>query len=154
MSPAARGARLKPTFSRLIFAVKGLDVIKSVWPSGAARATTCVPILPLAPGLFSTTTGWFQRRWISSPMLRARMSGPVPGVNGTTMVMVRPAVCADAASGSAKAAASASAPRSVHRRIVQVVMAPLLAEPFRRQMLPPQSSVRKNKKPGITAGLL
>ncbi|MNC74835.1 hypothetical protein D3C75_1262600 [compost metagenome] len=30
----------------------------SVWPSGAARTTYSVPILPPAPGLFSTTKGW------------------------------------------------------------------------------------------------
>jgi hypothetical protein len=29
----------------------------SVRPSGAARATDWVPMLPLAPGRFSTTTG-------------------------------------------------------------------------------------------------
>ena len=29
---------------------------------GRTRAATCVPMLPLAPGLFSTTTGWLQRR--------------------------------------------------------------------------------------------
>jgi hypothetical protein len=41
---------------RLTFAVKGLEIITSVWPSGAARATTCVPMLPDAPGLLSITT--------------------------------------------------------------------------------------------------
>ena len=33
--------------------------ITSVYPSGAALATYSQPMLPLAPGLFSTTTGWF-----------------------------------------------------------------------------------------------
>lgn len=31
--------------------------ISTVWPSGALRATCAVPMLPAAPGLFSTTTG-------------------------------------------------------------------------------------------------
>ena len=40
-----------------MFWVNGEVVSISVWPSAAARATTCVPMLPLAPGLFSMTTG-------------------------------------------------------------------------------------------------
>src|SRR5262245_7507545 len=47
--------------TRLIFAVNGLLTIASTWPSGAARATDCVTTFPLAPGLFSMTTDWFQR---------------------------------------------------------------------------------------------
>jgi hypothetical protein len=31
--------------------------ISSVWPSGAALATNCAPMLPDAPALLSTTTG-------------------------------------------------------------------------------------------------
>src|SRR5690242_3274870 len=56
----------------------------------AARPATCVPMLPLAPGLFSITTGWRHRPWISSPSRRAKMLGPVRGVYGTMMVMVCP----------------------------------------------------------------
>ena len=40
-------------------------------------------MLPLAPGRFSTTTGTFQRSLKPGPSARARMSMPVPGVNGT-----------------------------------------------------------------------
>jgi len=32
-------------------------VTRRVWPSGVERAAACVPMLPLAPGLFSTITG-------------------------------------------------------------------------------------------------
>ncbi len=32
--------------------------ITSVWPSGSALATKSKPIIPPAPGLFSTTHGW------------------------------------------------------------------------------------------------
>src|SRR5690349_8569591 len=41
-------------------------------------------MLPLAPGLFSTTTGCFQRSESLGASTRARMSMPVPVVNGTT----------------------------------------------------------------------
>src|SRR5260370_8216459 len=46
-------------------------------------------MLPLAPGLFSTTTGWPHFSLSFGPMTRARMSMPVPGENGTTSVTVR-----------------------------------------------------------------
>jgi hypothetical protein len=31
---------------------------RNTWPSGAARATVAVPVLPEAPERFSTTIGW------------------------------------------------------------------------------------------------
>jgi hypothetical protein len=52
------------------------------------------------------------------------MSGPVPGVNGTTMVMVRPAVCPKAPDATASAAENTSATPSADRLILQIVMAP------------------------------
>lgn len=55
----------------------------SVWPSGLARATCWLPMLPLAPTTFSTTTGWPRRAESRSATKRAMMSGPVPGVKGT-----------------------------------------------------------------------
>src|SRR5215475_10935581 len=70
-----------------------------VWPSGLALATKSVPMLPLAPGLFSTTTGCFHRSESLGPITRARMSMPVPVVNGTTRVTGRlgkPCACASA----------------------------------------------------------
>ncbi len=54
-----------------------------VLPSGLARATTWLPILPEAPGMFSTTTGWPSRALSRSATKRAIMSGPVAGVKGT-----------------------------------------------------------------------
>ena len=56
----------------------------SVRPSGLARATCWLPILPVAPATFSTTTGWPSLGDSLSATKRAMMSGPVPGVNGTT----------------------------------------------------------------------
>src|SRR5258706_337051 len=34
-----------------------------VWPSGAARAASAVPMVPIAPGLFSITNGWPSDSW-------------------------------------------------------------------------------------------
>ena len=56
-----------------------------VSPSGLARATCWLPILPEAPATLSTTTGWPSLGDSFSATKRAMMSGPVPGVNGTTM---------------------------------------------------------------------
>ena len=56
-----------------------------VRPSGLARATCWLPILPEAPATFSTTTGWPSLGDSFSATKRAMMSGPVPGVKGTTM---------------------------------------------------------------------
>ena len=60
--------------------VKVFTVTISVWPSGGAFATKSVPMLPLAPALFSTTTGWPHLSESFGAMTRARMSIPLPGV--------------------------------------------------------------------------
>src|SRR5476649_1530018 len=57
----------------------------SVSPSGLARATCWLPILPEAPATLSTTTGWPSFALSFSARKRPIMSGPVPGVKGTTM---------------------------------------------------------------------
>ncbi|MNL33178.1 hypothetical protein D3C87_1550730 [compost metagenome] len=57
----------------------------SVYPSGLLRATSCVPMMPLAPGLFSTTTGWPRSMAICLPRLRATTSVMLPGGKGTTI---------------------------------------------------------------------
>ena len=72
----------------------------SVWPSGLARATCWLPMLPLAPATLSTTTGWPSLADSLSATKRAMMSGPVPGVKGTTT--------RTGWSGQAKAAGAAS----------------------------------------------
>lgn len=97
--------------NRLPLVTKVLAIINRVWPSGAARAATWVPILPLAPGLLSTTTGWPQCRVSSAPSARARISMPVPGLYGTMMVIGRPATWA--AAGRRETATRRSAPTAV-----------------------------------------
>ncbi|MNL65648.1 hypothetical protein D3C87_1900050 [compost metagenome] len=57
----------------------------SVLPSGAAWATASPPMLPPAPGLLSTTTGWPHDGEIFSEKIRARMSGAPPLGKPTTM---------------------------------------------------------------------
>ena len=55
----------------------------SVCPSGAALATAAVPVLPLAPGRFSTTNGLPSFVCKRSATMRAMLSGVDPAVNGT-----------------------------------------------------------------------
>src|SRR3954468_20651394 len=59
-------------------------VTRSVSPSAGAFATKSAPMLPVAPGLLSTTIGTFRRSDSFGPSTRERMSAPVPGVKGTT----------------------------------------------------------------------
>src|SRR4249919_2769509 len=78
----------------------------SVEPSGVALATTSVPRLPLAPGLFSTRKvllGYF----LESPSAtrRATISGVDPGPNGTmirTVFVGQSCASADSAGRSRK----------------------------------------------------
>ncbi len=85
----------------------------SVWPSGAAPATACVPLLPPAPGRLSTPTCWPRRAPRRSATTRAPVSVTPPGVKGPTrrIGLLGKSACASAggaASVSALEAASAS----------------------------------------------
>jgi hypothetical protein len=62
-----------------------------VVPSGAARDTASVPIIPLAPGRFSTTMVTPCARPICSAIRRATKSVLAPGGTGTTILIVRAA---------------------------------------------------------------
>src|SRR5688572_13550911 len=55
----------------------------SVVPSGADLATALAPIVPPAPGRFSTVTVWPHISPSFCPTVRARMSVALPAVNGT-----------------------------------------------------------------------
>ena len=57
-----------------------------VWPSGSARATAPMPIVPPAPGRFSTTKGWPSCSDSRCATVRAMMSVALPAVNGTITV--------------------------------------------------------------------
>jgi len=91
-----------------------------VWPSGAARATSCVPTTVAAPGLCSTTTGC--PRSCCSVVCTMRTSGSMvpPGVKGMmtrTGWVGAQAGCARAMAGSARLARAA-------RRVRRMAAAP------------------------------
>ena len=65
------------------------STIPSVYPSGAALATTSVPMLPPAPGRFSITNGCLRLSDSLSAMTRATMSDGEPAVDGTTSLIGR-----------------------------------------------------------------
>src|SRR2546421_8012947 len=75
----------------------------SVWPSAALLATKSAPMLPPAPGLFSTTTGCPRACCSFGAIRRAERSTGPPGAYGTTrwigLVWAKP--CAAAASAAA-----------------------------------------------------
>ena len=55
-----------------------------VWPSGAARATSCAAIMVLAPGLFSTSTGTPSASASLGATTRAWMSVVPPAAKPTS----------------------------------------------------------------------
>ncbi|MNT44333.1 hypothetical protein D3C72_1808550 [compost metagenome] len=55
----------------------------TVWPS-VARATSCMPMLPPAPGLLSTTTGWPSAFCRAGCISRDTMSPGAPAGKATT----------------------------------------------------------------------
>src|SRR4051794_37130462 len=77
-------------------------------------------MLPEAPATFSTTTGWPILADSRSATKRAMMSGPVPGVNGTTMRTgwSGQAKAARKATGAAREAAARG--RNERRRMVRI----------------------------------
>src|SRR6266850_2247990 len=82
-----------------------------VWPSGGDFTTISVPIVPDAPGLFSTKNGWSKRACSLGASSRATMSGPAAGVNGTTIRTGRLDIpWASAPNGAVARAASAATP--------------------------------------------
>jgi len=89
-----------------------LTLTSSVVPSGVARTTSCVPMLPEAPGLFSTKKGRLRRSERPGAIWRAIRSMPVPGVKGT----IRRTGASAEPWARAKGAASAASPPSRMRR--------------------------------------
>jgi hypothetical protein len=70
------------------FKTKLVDATKSVEPSGLALETKSLAMLPLAPGLLSTTTTAPNRALSSLAKSLAKMSGPAAGVVGTIKLML------------------------------------------------------------------
>src|SRR5690606_3652240 len=96
---------------------KLLDVASvTVWQSGAAAATVCAPISPLAPGRFSMTRFRPVRSDTAGPTMRIRMSAPPPAGKATiTLSDLDAAPCAAAAAGKAE---TASTPARNNHRVV------------------------------------
>jgi hypothetical protein len=67
------------------FTACGVVAISTVYPSGAARATTSVPMFVDAPARLSTMMLCPMMAWSLGARSRARMSVPPPGTAGTTM---------------------------------------------------------------------
>ncbi|KAG1532979.1 hypothetical protein G6F50_016024 [Rhizopus delemar] len=93
-------------------AVSPADPSSIVDPSGADRTTVCAPSMPLAPGLFSTTTpcGISLRR--RSASRRPMPSTPPPAANGTIKLTGRPTSAAWTEGSGARAVAARAAAAS------------------------------------------
>ena len=87
-----------------------------MWPSAGALTTISTPMLPFAPGRFSTTKGWAKPLLKSAASARARKSTEPPGGLVATMRTARlgQAGCAIEFTGSASD--SIAKPRMGNRR--------------------------------------
>src|SRR5437868_7546463 len=100
----------------------------SVW-SSVALATWSAAMLPEAPGLLSTTTGWPRALASGSAMVRAAMSGVEPPGKPTIRrigLVGQAAPCAEAASGRAPVAKPQAA--AIRRALLEGCMETRLGE--------------------------
>ncbi len=117
MATSATGAKsLSGSKGRFLYShaliTCGVPVKSSVWPSGRAFATKSAPIVPPAPGLFSTNTCSPMAVDSRAARIRAGTSANPPGDSGTTMRTGRfGQVCADAAEAAASSAAASALKR-------------------------------------------
>ena len=95
-----------------------------MWPRisvcwSSARATSCMAMLPAAPGLLSTNTLWPRVLLSSAAVERATISELPPGAKGTTKRtdLAGHAACADAVAGSRPPRARAPPAPSRWRRV-------------------------------------
>src|SRR6185436_12748515 len=85
-------------------------MMRSVRPSGTARATIVEPIWLLPPGRLSTTICWPRRSASGPATMRPSVSFVPPGASGTTSRIGRPGwFCAAAVKDSAASAAASNA---------------------------------------------
>ena len=121
MSPSGSTAGL--SISNLLATVAAVKLTSRVWPSGAARATSAVATMPVAPGLLSTTTLVPSSLLSHSAMNRLKMSAPPPGPLGMTRRIGLPAGQADwaRAAGVANAVPRAPSAASTLRRWEEVI---------------------------------
>ena len=126
----------KPRFGkRCGFTVSApLVPISRVCPSGALRTTFSVPMLPLEPVRFSTTTGWPRLSVSRSARMRAATSVAPPAGKGTTKRSGREgdhaaAAWARASEGAPRPAATAS--RMWRRRSMVCLRSSAVSTPSR-----------------------
>ncbi len=95
----------------------------SVAPSGRARTTWLAAMVPAAPVMLLTTTGWPRAGWNSAASRRATMSAAEPAPKAVTMVTVAPAGCARAVVpvGAEDAASSKPAARAMWRLVSRLL---------------------------------
>ena len=89
------------------------DTMPKVKPSGAALTTVEVPVMPPAPGWFSTTTGWPKALPSATVAARTMASTPEPALIGR-MKRTGRSPCAQAGQA-ASAATPAPRPSSARR---------------------------------------
>ena len=100
--------------------VSALIATPKVWPSGAACATACVPMMVPPPGRLSTTTGWPHSSASRAAMGRTMASVAPPASSGEISLTARVGRKADwAAAGRTRppAATAATPTRSRRRKI-------------------------------------
>src|SRR6476619_7501506 len=101
---------------------------RKVYPSGAARATACVPTRLAAPALFSTTNCCPRARESLSAMTRHSTSGLLPAGCGTTTDTGR---CGhDCASAGFERQSAMPVNRALRERFRMVILLELFAGDF------------------------
>src|SRR5713101_6664704 len=93
----------------------------SVYPSGAALATSSLERLPLEPGRFSTTTGWPSASPSRGETTRAIVSVAPPGGLGTNRRIGRLGYCAQAAAEHRDRRSAATTPEGRRKQFVLMV---------------------------------
>ena len=124
-------------FSSLAIVMLPLIITPIVW-SSVALTTASAAMLPPAPGLLSTITGWPSALDSGSAIVRATRSGVEPPGKPTRMRSGRVGQAAVAASGLAPVCASTGAEAAARaadravRREMENVMEAVLVRPCRR----------------------
>src|SRR5215470_18910736 len=98
--------------------------MNSVEPSGAAFADACAPMMVLAPGRFSITTGCPQSWLMVWPIRRATMSLGPPAGKGTMIRIGRLGKLADGSSAAAAHDAEIARPAASRKRTARTIAPP------------------------------
>ena len=105
-----------------LFTAVDIVVIMNVCPSAGAFTRACVPMMVLAPGIASTTTGCPKRRARRSAMVRVSTSIAPPGANGVMSLIWREGKSVCAAAAEATSAAAKAIRKREPRRITGLLV--------------------------------